>query len=68
MVLFVSVVELEAVRYVDRSGPVRVSVSPLTAAVIFCVPAILNVSFWLTVVPVESSPTKVMPAVSPSDA
>ena len=43
--------------YDVRSGPVIVSVSPLTAVVIFCVPAILTVSLVLRDTPVESSPT-----------
>ena len=46
--------------YELKFGPLIVSVSPLTAVVMFCVPAILMVSPVLTAVPVESSPTKVM--------
>ena len=52
--------------YDDRSGPVMVKVSPLTAVVTFCVPAILNVSPMFKPVPVESSPT-IVTAVDPDD-
>src|SRR6056300_1026261 len=59
-VLFVNVSVLEAVMQLLRSGPVIVSVSPLTAVVMLVPPAILNVSPVPSVAPVESSPTNCM--------
>ena len=56
-----SIVLGTAVRYELRLGPVIVKVSPDTAVVMFCVPAILNDSPSETRVPDESSPTNVMP-------
>jgi hypothetical protein len=54
-------VRVELVRYELKLGPVIVKVSPDTAVVMFCVPAILNVSPSETRVPVLSSHTNVMP-------
>ena len=51
----------ELVRYELKLGPVMVRVSPDTAVVTFCEPAILIVSPGLKNVPVESSPTSVNP-------
>ena len=58
--LLVSVSVLDAVMKEVKFGPVIVRVSPLTAVVMFCVPAILTVSPVFKVVPVESSPTIVI--------
>jgi putative hemin transport protein len=57
--LLVNVSVIEAVMKEVKFGPVMVSVSPLTAVVMFCVPAILSVSPEFNAVPVESSPTNV---------